>query len=72
MRVRPYRVPRRPEFCRASDAQVLAALLLPLSLEAAARTVGICGAALHVRARRLGLPTTPAGRAALRAERMAA
>ncbi len=57
---------RRPERQRMSDAAVAAAIQGPLSLRAAAAALGVTSPALQNRARYLGLPTDPVGRAALR------
>ena len=57
---------------RISDAQVRDAVLSDLSLHQAAFALGVSGAALHMRARRIGLPTDRAGREALRSGRIAA
>jgi len=51
---------------RLTNAQVEAAIESSLSLHRAAFELDVTAAALHVRARRLGLPTDQAGRAALR------
>ncbi len=51
---------------RVTNAQVEAAILSPLSLHRAADEFDVTAVALHTRARRLGLPTDQAGRAALR------
>ncbi|UIN36924.1 hypothetical protein [Methylobacterium oryzae] len=57
---------RLPERQRMTDAAVAAAIQGPLSLRAAAAALGVTPPALQNRARYLGLPTSPAGRAALR------
>ncbi|WP_139239456.1 MULTISPECIES: hypothetical protein [unclassified Methylobacterium] len=57
---------RMPERQRVSDTDVAAAIRSPLSLRAAAAALGVTPPALQSRARYLGLPTDPAGRAALR------
>lgn len=67
-----YCPPRQPWRQTITDAQAREAILGPLSLGRAAHELGVSTAALHARARRLGLPTDPAGRAALRASRLAA
>jgi hypothetical protein len=51
---------------RVSDADVDTAIRGPLSLRAAAAALGISSPSLLARARYLGLPTSPAGRATLR------
>lgn len=54
-----------------TPVDVVEAILSPVSLHRAAHAAGVSPAALHTRARRMGLPTSPAGRAALREQRMA-
>ena len=51
---------------KVSKDQVRAAVLSEAPLAATARRLGITPAGLHLAARRLGLPTDPAGRAAYR------
>lgn len=57
---------RLPDRQRVTDAAVTAAIQGPLSLRRAAAALGVTPPALQSRARYLGLPTDPAGRAALR------
>ena len=63
--------PRPPAHQVMTAQDVLAAILSTNSLHHYAHEAGVSPAALHTRARRTGLPTDPAGRAALRAQRMA-
>lgn len=51
---------------RVTNAQIEAAIRSPLSLHRAAFELDVTAPALHTRARRIGLPTDQAGRAALR------
>ncbi|MDE4912237.1 hypothetical protein PQI07_16270 [Methylobacterium sp. 092160098-2] len=51
---------------RVTDADVEGAIRGPLSLRAAAAALGVTSPSLLARARYIGLPTDPAGRAALR------
>lgn len=61
-----------PPYHKVMTAQaVMEAILSPVSLHRAAHEAGVSPAALFMRAKRMGLPTDRAGRAALREQRMA-
>lgn len=63
---------RMPSRQRVTDGAVAAAIRGPLSLRAAAAALGVTAPGLQARARYLGLPTDPAGRAGGACRRSAA